>query len=136
MVQDSVKEREERDKKHEILFNLAKEAGDSALAACVPVPMVVCEHANPLDDSSALVKAWNVPSGVCGFAWVVVRPGNCSFALWLKKHKGAARGYHGGMQLWTHAGGQSIEKKEAYARAFADVVRASGIDAYLDSRED
>ena len=33
-------------------------------------------------------------------------------------------------------GGQSIERKEAYAAAYAAVLKANGIDAYPNSRLD
>jgi hypothetical protein len=119
------------------LFSKADAAGRAAAEACKPVPMQVVERANPLDDSSAVVKRYApVASGVCGFAWVNVRPGNCGFARWMKKEGVARKGYYGGMEYWVSGYGQSMEKKEAYAGAFAKVLGEAGIKAYPQSRMD
>lgn len=42
----------------------------------------------------------------------------------------------GGLQYWVSQGGQSMQRKEAFARAFASVLKANGIDAFADSRMD
>jgi hypothetical protein len=136
MVEKTGKERDARNAKWEELFTRAQSAANAALVATVPTPMLVVEHANPADDNSDVVKTWNAPSGVCGFSWIDIHPGNCSFALWLAKHKGAKRGYYGGMQYWIHGGGQSYEKKTAAAQAFADVLRETDIDARDGGRLD
>lgn len=65
-----------------------------------------------------------------------MRPATCGFAKWLKEHKGARVGYQGGMEFWIRGYGQSMQKKEAYAHAFAKVVSEAGISAYGDSRMD
>jgi hypothetical protein len=121
---------------HAALFDKAHAAGMAAVQAAQVVPMVVQQHANPADDNSPVVKQWFVEGGSCGFAWVKVRPANCSFALWLKKHKGARTGYTGGMEYSVHEFGQSIQRKESYARAFARVLSEAGIKAYAQSRDD
>jgi hypothetical protein len=120
------------------VYQLADAAGAEAAEKASPTPMVVVQHANPLDDSSPVVRQYApVEGGVCGFAWVTVRPGNCSFALWAAKNKGWSKAYHGGMQLWVSAYGQSMERKDAYAQAFAAVLRDElGIRAYSGSRMD
>ena len=81
-------------------------------------------------------ETYYVADGPCGFAWVNVRPGNCSFANWLKKYKGCDKSYYGGVDVWISKYGQSIQKKEIYARAFAEVLEKYGIKAYADSRLD
>ena len=86
-------------------FILAEVAGEEAVLEC---------------DEQMLKIAGYEPFPACGFAWVTVRPGNCSFAIWLKKNKGARAGYNGGVQIWISKFGQSHDKKKAYARAFAD----------------
>lgn len=119
------------------LYREADEAGRKAAEAAVPTPMVVVQRENPFDDSSAIVKEYApVMGGVCGFAWVTVRPANSSFALWLKKNQGARTGYYGGMELWVSGYGQSMQRKEAYAKAFAQVLRDNGLDASAGSRMD
>lgn len=117
------------------LFAIADFAGTVAAKSCEVAAMVVTERANALDDSSAVKKAWICEGGVCGFAWVKVK-GNCAMARWLKKYKGARKGYYGGTELWVRGYGQSMSRKEAYAEAFAEVLRANGVTAYAGSRMD
>ena len=75
----------------------------------------------------------------CGFAWVTVygvklntREGKEFKALGFRK------AYEGGIELWNPArhGAQNVDVKEAGARAYADVLRASGYQAYAGSRLD
>ena len=99
--------------------------------------MHVVQHANPLDDSSPIVKRYApVMDGVCGFAWVVVRPAGSSFGRWLRKERGHSLAYGGGVSIWVGSFGQSYERKYAYARAFAGVLEEAGIEAYAQSRLD
>lgn len=124
--------------KHETLYCKARIAGLEAAKSRTPTPMIVREHVNMLDDDSPVKKQWFVPQGVCGFAWVVISPGTCSFAKWMKKQGLAKRHYYGGMSYWVGdlTFGQSMELKEAYATAFAKVLNENGIKAYSDSRMD
>jgi len=132
----SAEERENREATWKALYDKAHAAGMAALEAARPMPMVVQERQSPLDDASPVKKEWFVEGGVCGFAWVTIQPANCSFAIWLRKNTQASRGYYGGMQLWVHEGGQSMQRKEAYASAFAKVCAEAGIKAYMGSRMD
>lgn len=118
------------------LFDSADEAGKKAAESVEVKPMVVVGRANPLDDSSPVTEKYFVPSGVCGFASIVVRPGNCAFANFLKKNYGAYKHYYGGTNFPVRAYGQSLQMKEAYAYAFAKVVNEAGIKASVDSRLD
>jgi len=137
MVAANAAGRQARDARWALLFEQADTAGRAAAQAVTPTPMVVVQRANPLDDRSPIVRQYQpVVEGVCGFAWVTVCPGNHSFALWLKRHKGARAGYHGGIQLWISAYGQSMTRKEAYADAFAAALRVEGIRANAGSRLD
>ena len=137
-VRASGDERKARDEKWRKLHDEAHKAGMAAAEACKPTPMVVQSHANQLDDSSPVTQTWVVPDGVCGFAWVTIRPANCSFALWLKKIEGERvyKGYRGGLQRFAPLATQSMQIKEAYCRAYADVLQAAGIKAYAQSRLD
>lgn len=118
------------------LYNSANQAGVAAAEKMVPQAMVVSQHSDVLNDASPVVKQWYVPDGVCGFAWVKVFPGNSPFANWLKKKQLAHKAYSGGVDIWVSAYGQSMQKKEAYAHAFASVLSAAGIKAYPGSRMD
>jgi hypothetical protein len=120
----------------QMLYDAAHKAGMDAGNAAVPTPMVVQQHANMADDNSQVVKQWFVGEGLCGFAWIVIRPGNCSFARWLKSKNLANKHYYGGVSVWVRDFGQSMTRKEAYAYAFAKVLKDAGITAYADSRLD
>lgn len=105
------------------IWDKAWQAGVDAANAAVPTPMVVTSHSNPLDDGSPVENSWYVPEGVCGFAWVIVKPGNSKFANWLKKHKLARPDhYYGGVNIWISDYGQSYTRKEAHAYAMAKVL--------------
>lgn len=119
------------------LFAKADAAGQAAGEAHAPQPMYVVQRENPFDDNSPIVKAYPpVMDGVCGFAWVNIRPGNSSFASWLRKRGLGHKGYHGGWEYWVRGFGQSYERKMAYARAFAAVLSEAGIQAYASGRLD
>jgi hypothetical protein len=119
------------------IFATAHEAGMAAAKACTPVPMIVQQHASMANDASPVEKEWLVGGGVCGFAWIKVNPANCMFANWCKKNnKGKTDSYEGGLTIWVHEFGQSMERKVAYAGAFACVLCEFGIDASTRSRMD
>ena len=120
------------------VFKKARDAGLAAAAARVPVPMIVVNRANSLDDNSPIVSRYApVMGGVCGFAWVKIKPANSAFARWCKAEGiGHKDSYAGGWSISCSDFGQSMEKKEAYADAFADVLQAEGIRAYAQSRMD
>ena len=118
------------------IYAEAHKAGMAAGDAETPTPMLVEQHENPLDDESPLQKVWKVPQGVCGFAWIIVRPGNCGFARWCRKNKGTGKAYYGGEQIWVGEFGQSYDKKMAYASAFASVLRHHDINAHSFGRFD
>lgn len=121
------------------LYEAADIAGKMDADACIPTPMIVQQRTNALDDSSPIVKSWNVAGGVCGFAWVNIRPGNSKFANWLKKNGYARKdSYYGGVSIWVSDYGQSMELKEAYAKGFAEVIAAQldNVKVYAMSRMD
>jgi hypothetical protein len=120
------------------LYAKAREAGLAAGKGAKPEPMYVVQRADPLDDSSRIVKAYApVADGPCGFAWVTVKPGNSRFANWLKANGlGHTDHYYGGVSVWVRDFGQSYERKGAYAGAFAKVLSDAGITAYAMDRMD
>jgi hypothetical protein len=81
----------------------------------------------------------------CGFAWVTVKPARGSFVTWCKAKGLGSKAYGGGWQfwssevvneMWTANQGQCMELKYAACRAFAEVLKANGLDAYADQRMD
>jgi hypothetical protein len=119
------------------IYNAAVEAGNKAAAAAVPTPMVVQQHENMADDNSPVEKQWIVPDGVCGFAWVVLKPANHSFAKWMKANGLGRTSDYGGLMVWPNLMTQSMTRKEAWAHEFAKVIHEiTGIKAYAQSRMD
>ena len=118
------------------VWDKAWKAGQAAAAACVPVPMHVVQHANPLDDSSPVVHRYApVTDGVCGFASVKFA-GNTAFGKWAKKQGLARPAYQGGLSVWIGDYNQSLQKKEAHAYAMAAELEKHGITAHGESRMD
>ena len=120
----------------ESLYIQAHNAGNNAVTQTTVTPMIVTQAANPLDDSSAVVNAWIVNDGVCGFASVIIKPANSKFAKFLVANQLARKHYAGGVSMSIRDFNQSLTKKEAYAQGFAKVLNDNGINAYVDSRMD
>ena len=109
------------------IWQQAEAAGNEAVAKLKVVPMSVVSGNN----------SYFVSDGVCGFAWVIVKPGTSKFARWLKK-TGKARtdSYYGGVCIWISDFNQSEQKKYAFASAMAKVFSEAGFTAYAMSRLD
>ena len=111
------------------IYDLADKAGKDAAAKCTPVPMAVTTEQGRL-------IVW-VNGGVCGFAWVKIRPAMGEFVSYCKRKKlGSTNDYCGGFDIWISAYGQSMELKSAYAAGFANELRSHGIAASAHSRID
>lgn len=121
-------------------------SGMLALLAKVPTPMVVQEHKCMMDDSSPVEKEYFVEGGVCGFAWVWLKANtkeNRQFINGLKE-AGLTEGYsswgkddyRGGYTFWVAEGGQSMERKVAYAGAYANILIQAGLKCQVMSRMD
>ena len=155
-------DKEQRADEFEALWQKAVAAGLGAGRASRPTPMIVYTPKDVFasfgeDDKPEFAKdaagnllvtpgnidtkspVYEIEGGVCGFAWVNIKPGNCPFANWMKKIGKIARdskSYYGGVDVWVHEFGQSMERKESYAHAFAAVLREAGIKAHSMSRMD
>jgi len=137
MIASKSSERQQRDDDNAALWARAYAAGMAAGEACKPTPMVVGPASITLNGVPLLDRSYFVADGACGFAWVNVHPGNCAFARWAKANRGASKAYTGGMQvLWVSEFDQSLQRKEAFAHAFAAVLTAAGIRAVPGSRMD
>ena len=118
------------------LYEQADAAGKAAADAAVPTPIVIGEETAPFNGVIDYTKpTYFVSEGLCGFAWVKFK-GNTAFGRWAKKAGKASPAYGGGLQVWVSSYGQSVTRKEAYAQAFAAVLRAEGVEAYAGSRLD
>lgn len=131
-----------------VLFKSICEKADAAGRAAVEKlqvqPMIVGQETSlfsgVLDRSK---PTYYVADGVCGFAWVDVFPqhkGNTRLGKderYVLERLGFSKNdYTKTYQLWISAFNQSMQKKEAYAGAYADVLRENGIKAYSGSRMD
>jgi len=57
---------------------------------------------------------------LCGFAWIIVKPGTSSFARWLvKTGRGSSDHYYGGVHIGIIEYGQFLVQNEEYANFFA-----------------
>ena len=129
------------------ILEMAEKAGMEAHEAKIPVPMIVQQHSNVLDDNSPVLKEYHVSEGFCGFAWIVIpyKGEGIKFINALKK-KGLAGdshkcklskdSYYGGYSYWVSTMTQSLERKEAFAREFSRVLQENGINCYTNSRMD
>jgi hypothetical protein len=75
----------------------------------------------------------------CGFAWVRIRPARGKFVAHLKElDAGRIDAFKGGFVVYDPSGNgtQSMNAKFAGANAFAEVLRANGINAFAESRMD
>ena len=115
------------------LFDKAREAGLAAGRAAIPTPMIV-SRVDPVTDR-VLETYPPVMDGVCGFAWVTIK-GTTPFARWAKKAGLVSKAHPSGYWFWIGDFNQSLTRKEAYARAFAEVLREAGVTAYAGSRMD
>ena len=119
------------------IYNEAYQAGLQALNVAQPTPMVVGSETHFNSNQIDYAKpTYYVSDGVCGFAWIVVKPANSKFGKWLKANGYARPHYGGGLSIWVREGRQSLQLKEAFAYTFASVLSKYGIRAYADSRMD
>ena len=122
------------------VFAEAHKAGMEAGNTVAVTPMVVNTHESPpVLGPTPIIARSIVSDGVCGFAWVTVRPGNCSFAKWLVEQKLARpSGYSGGtgVKIWVHEFNQSLTRKEAFATAFSAVLNKYNINSVWGSNID
>jgi hypothetical protein len=127
-----------RDREWQDLWEAAEAKGFAAGDAAVPAPMIVGDSVSLFSDEIDYTKkTFFVSEGVCGFAWIKVTPGTSSFARWLvKTGKSRGKAYGGGVDIWVSHYGQSMTRKEAFARAVTSVLREAGINAYAQSRMD
>lgn len=117
------------------IYAEAHRAGILAGQSHNPTPMIVQQHANMANDNSPVVKSYYVAEGACGFAQAIIK-GNNGMVKWLRTNKLGYKNYYGGYAVPCHEFNQSIERKEKYCAAFANVLNKHGFDAYMTSRMD
>ena len=135
--------KENQDAVFEAIWLEAHEAGRQAGNAHTPTPMVVGRAVDLFSDKIVPGTREVVDEGMCGFAWINVRPATSRFAKWWKKReeqrtgRKVERAYEGGYTVyWVGEYNQSYERKEKFAQAFAEVLQKHGIKAHGFSRLD
>jgi hypothetical protein len=102
----------------------------------VGVPKFIVGDAIGLSDEIDYTKKTYVLDGLCGFAWVNISPARGAFVTYLKSREIGHKAYYGGYEFFVHEFGQSVDRKSAFAGAFAEVLRSYGIPASAGSRLD
>ncbi len=126
----------EQHKKFAEVYKLANAAGFEAANQMQTIPMVVNQHANPLDDNSAVARSYFVADGVCGFAWLELK-GNTAFAKWAVEAKVARKGYPRGIAIWCHDFNQSMQRKTKWAHTVCRYLRTHlQVESQVFSRMD
>lgn len=120
------------------IYDEAHAAGMAAGKGATPTPMIVGTPTNFFSNDIDMSKpVYHVPDGPCGFAWVIIKPGTSAFAKWMNDAGHSRKDhYYGGVCVWVSGFSQSMARKEAYADAFADVLKKHGIKAVSMSRMD
>lgn len=119
-------------------------AGKAAVEKLKVTPMVMGSSAGLFSNEIDYSKpTYYVSDGVCGFAWCSVRPANKGNTRLGKEERLVLEAagfrkndYEKTYQLWISDYNQSMQKKEAYADAYAKVLYENGINAYSGSRMD
>lgn len=102
----------------------------------VGVPKFIVGDAIGLSDEIDFSKKTYILEGLCGFAWVNISPARGAFVNYLKSIDAGSKAYYGGYEIWVREFGQSVDRKSAFARAFARVLNSYGINASAGSRLD
>ncbi len=118
--------------------NIYREAYEAGLNAGkdADTPKFIVGDAIGLSNEIDFSKKTYILDGLCGFAWVNISPARGAFVNWLKTQGIGSKGYYGGYEIWVREFGQSVDRKSAFAGAFAEVLNKYGITAYTGSRLD
>lgn len=125
------------------IMKTARAAGMEAVEKARVIPMVVGQETSFMSGIMDPKTVEYVEDGVCGFAWINVYPeykGNTTLGKAERKTleaNGFRKDIYGKhYSLWVSDFNQSMQKKEAFARAAAQVMRDHGISASYGSRMD
>ena len=118
------------------IYAEAYEAGLAAGKDADTPKFVVGTPTTALGNDIDFKKKTYILDGLCGFAWVNISPARGAFVNWLKSQEIGSKGYYGGYEIWVREFGQSVDRKSAFAGAFAQVLGKYGIEASAGSRLD
>ena len=118
------------------IYKEAYEAGLLAGKDADTPKFVVGSPTTALGSDIDFSKKTYILDGLCGFAWVNISPARGAFVTYLKSIDAGHKGYYGGYEIWVREFGQSVDRKYAFAQAFAEVLGRYGIEASAGSRLD
>lgn len=126
------------------IFNEASEAAVKAYKEAKPHPVIFGQAVDIFSNKMVPGSEELCTEGVCGFAWINIKPARGPFISWLKKNNRGDRGVYGGWTLGTYditdhtCNSQSLARKEAACRAFVEVLREyfPGMRIWVSSRLD
>ena len=82
-----------RETEFQTLYDAAMDAGHKAAYASRPRPMIVGQETEFMSGKLDYSKPIEVVNdGVCGFAWINMKPATSAFAKWLKANRTATTG--------------------------------------------
>lgn len=117
---------------------------EEAFIACKPIPMIVGQAESIFSNRIVPGTEEIVNDGVCGFAWVNIKPARGDFVKQLKMRNIGNKGVYGGYTISfyeicsKHRGSQSMQRKEAACRAFVENIKFyyPNLKIWVESRLD
>ncbi len=118
------------------IYEDAHTAGSKAFTDCIPTPVTFGQAAGLTGSEMVPGTARVEPEGCCGWAGIVVRPARGPFVSFCKTNNIGTKHVYPGWSIPVRSpfDSQSIERREAYANAFVDVLRENGLRASMSSR--
>lgn len=113
----------------EAVWKEATAAAVSAHDACIPTPMIVGQARELFGNEIIPGTEEFVADGVCGFAWIRIKPARGPLVKWLKNQGKGDKGVYGGWTLSPYdfnpnlGRTQSMQRKEAAMTAACKVLR-------------
>lgn len=124
----------------QMIYTEAFDEATRAFNGTTPVPMLVGQARSLFGNEMVPGTEEFVADGVCGFAWVKIKPARGPFIKFCKQNNiGSKDDYAGGWSInmgLINRASQSMQRKEAAGRAFAKVLQNYGINAWMESRMD
>lgn len=110
------------------IFNEARTAATIAFSDHTPTPVVFGQAKSLFGNEIIPGTEEYVADGLCGFAWVRIKPARGEFVKFLKKNGIGNKGVYGGYTISAYDIGcpvssQSMERKEAACKAFVAVIK-------------
>ena len=125
------------------IFSEASNAAVAAFHAATPRPVIFGQAKSLFSNEMVPGTEEYVADGVCGFAWINIKPARGDFVKFLKSRKIGDKGTYGGYTVSAYSVGipgssQSMERKEAGCKAFVAVIKKYFPDMriWVESRMD